>query len=155
MKFALSLPGLSGTPIDILAPSGIPSGGLSTTGQDAISLIINVLLIVAILLSLTFIIWGGIRWMTSRGKKEELEKAKTTLIYAIVGLAVAFLAFLIIGVIQYFFNVSLLVPWPGACRYAANSSNCTACYTKTYYDCNTVNHIDTLDSSCSWLCKPH
>lgn len=101
--FALSI---GGTTIPTI--SGIPSGGLFFTGQNVIGLIINALLVITILLSLFFFVWGGIRWTISGGKKEELQKVHTTLIYAIVGLVIAFLAFFIIGVIQYFFGVTLL-----------------------------------------------
>ena len=39
------------------------------------------------------IIWGGIRYATSAGNSSSVTTAKNTILYAIVGLVIAFLAF--------------------------------------------------------------
>lgn len=39
-----------------------------------------------------FIIWGGVRYATSGGDSDKVKKAKNTLLYAIIGLAIAILA---------------------------------------------------------------
>jgi hypothetical protein len=47
-----------------------------------------------------FIIFGGIRYATSGGDSEKVKKAKDTLLYAIIGLAVALLASLIVSLLM-------------------------------------------------------
>lgn len=112
---ALSIPGIGGTPsltpqvtIKIQAPTGIPTGGLFTTGQNVIATGLNVLFVTAIVLSIASFIWGGISWTTSGGKKEQLEKARLRLTYGVVGLTLVFLSFLIIQFIGDFFGVKLV-----------------------------------------------
>ena len=46
-----------------------------------------------------FIIWGGIRYATSGGDAEKVKKAKNTLLYALIGLAVALLAGVIVSLV--------------------------------------------------------
>lgn len=72
-----------------------------------ISKIIVVLLIVAVVIAVFFLIWGGIKWITSGGDKQGVESARNHIIAAIVGLIVAFLAFLIINIIGGLFGISL------------------------------------------------
>lgn len=111
-EFALSIPGSKGTPVQIQPPSSIPSGGLEKggAGQRAIQLGIEVLLIAALLISLFMLIWGGIRFMTSGGNKQELDLARKSLVFSVIGLVIVFLSFLIINVISTFFSIS----WIGA-----------------------------------------
>ncbi len=77
--------------VDAAQGDGVPTelfgnGGLVTT-------ITNVLLFVAGALAVIMIIWGGIRYATSAGNSSSVTAAKNTVLYAIVGLIVAFLAF--------------------------------------------------------------
>lgn len=50
-------------------------------------------LIAASVLSLIFIIWGGISFILSAGNEESIKKAMQTIRYSIIGLIVTFLAF--------------------------------------------------------------
>lgn len=109
-EFALSIPGAQGVPVQIQPPQNVPSGGLSTGGGQMIQLFISVLIIAAILLSLFMLIWGGIRFMTSGGNKQELDLAKKTLVFSVIGLLFVLLSFLIINIIGTFFGIS----WIGA-----------------------------------------
>lgn len=61
-------------------------GGVLTT-------ITNVLLFIIGALAVIMIIWGGIRYTTSAGNASSVTAAKNTILYAIVGLIIAFLAF--------------------------------------------------------------
>ncbi len=105
---AISVPGENGTPIQIQAPSGIPSGGLGTDGASLIGLIVSILLIATVLFALGFIVWGGIMWTTSGGDKQKVMSARKMIIFSVVGLLVAFLAFFIIGIFGSFFNLQLI-----------------------------------------------
>ncbi|MBP9718939.1 MAG: hypothetical protein KBD46_00555 [Candidatus Levybacteria bacterium] len=76
-------------------------------GGNIIQLFINLLLLSATILTLFFLIWGGIDWIMSGGDKEGLAKAKAKITYAIIGLIIAVLSFAIINIIGTFFAVDL------------------------------------------------
>jgi len=58
-----------------------------------ITSITNVLLFLAGALAVIMIIFGGLRYVTSGGNSSSVTAAKNTILYAIVGLIIAFLAF--------------------------------------------------------------
>lgn len=58
-----------------------------------IATLIALSLIVAAILSLVYIIIGGISFILSAGNEEKIRKAVHTVRYSIIGLAVSFLAF--------------------------------------------------------------
>jgi len=68
---------------------------------------VTFVLIVAVLIALFFLIFGGIRWITSGGDKAKVESARGTIIAAIIGLVIAFLAFFILSLALSFFGLSL------------------------------------------------
>lgn len=68
---------------------------------------VTFILIVAVLIALFFLIFGGIRWITSGGDKGKVESARGTIIAAIIGLVIAFLAFFILSLALSFFGLSL------------------------------------------------
>lgn len=59
--------------------------------------VINVLLFVVGIISVVMIIIGGIMYATSAGDAGAVTKAKNTILYAVIGLVVAFLAFAIVN----------------------------------------------------------
>lgn len=66
-----------------------PFAGTSGSGlMTAIRTIINVLLIFASLVAVIMIIYGGVRYMISRGDEDEAAAAKNTILYAVIGLIV-------------------------------------------------------------------
>jgi len=70
----------------------------SLFGQGSIfTTIVNVLLFVIGALSVVMLIWGGIRYTTSGGNSSSVTAAKNTIMYAIIGLVVAFLAYAIVN----------------------------------------------------------
>lgn len=44
-------------------------------------------------LALLMFIWGGLIWMTSQGEKTKIEKGQKTLSWAVIGLAILFVAY--------------------------------------------------------------
>lgn len=66
------------------------AGGIFTT-------IVNTLLFVIGAVSVIMLIWGGIRYTTSAGNSASVTSAKNTIMYAIIGLVIAFLAYAIIN----------------------------------------------------------
>lgn len=65
--------------------------------SDIIITVVNVLLYVVGVLSVLMIIVGGIMYAVSAGDSGTVTRAKNTLLYAIVGLAVAFFAYAIVN----------------------------------------------------------
>jgi hypothetical protein len=57
-------------------------------------------------LSLIYIVIAGMQWITSGGDKTKLDAARKKLTYAIIGLVVAFMSFLIVSVLGYVFGVN-------------------------------------------------
>lgn len=63
--------------------------------------VVNWLLILSGTVALVFVILSGISFITSGGDQKKIDQAKKTLTYAIIGLLVIFLSFLIIKIIAY------------------------------------------------------
>lgn len=68
--------------------------------------IITVAFIIATVIALAFLIYGGIRWITSGGDKTGVETARNTIVAALVGLVIVFLAYFLIRIIFTFFGLS-------------------------------------------------
>jgi len=66
------------------------NGGFVTT-------VINVLLFVIGILCVVMIVFGGIRYTMSTGDKGRVDSAKNTIIYAVVGLVVAMIAYALVN----------------------------------------------------------
>lgn len=107
-ELALTIP----TYGQIQVPSGVPTGGLYTTGETILQNSMTILLIFVMLFALIFLILGGIQWSMSGGDKEAVQKARNKIVYALVGLVLALLALFIINFIGGIFGVDLLRPPP-------------------------------------------
>lgn len=101
-KLALSIPGYG----KITAPPEIERIPVLPYGTNLVAFAVEVLIALLILLSLATLIWGGFMWIMSGGNKQELEKARQTLVFAIAGLVVAFLAIAMVNVIGDFFGIT-------------------------------------------------
>lgn len=102
-KLALTI---DGKPIPV--PSGVPTGGLFTTGENIIRALIGLAFVVAILMALAFLILGAIKVITAGGDQKQWTAAKQQILFAIIGLVIVFVAFLIVSIIGNFFGVRLL-----------------------------------------------
>ncbi|SRR5258706_14976076 len=76
-------------------------------GGYIIGKIITIIVLFAVLTSVVTIIIGGWKWIRSQGEPKRIEEARQTIIYAFVGMLVAFLSFFIIRYIFTFFNVKI------------------------------------------------
>ena len=74
------------------------------TNPNLFGNIVQFLIIIAIVVSIIFVIWGGIKWTTSGGDKEKVGQARATITGAIIGLIIALLAFTIISYVVYLFT---------------------------------------------------
>ena len=59
--------------------------------------IINIMLFIVGILAVIMLIFGGIRYVTSTGDQTRVTGAKNTIMYAIIGLVVAILAYAIVN----------------------------------------------------------
>jgi hypothetical protein len=94
-------------PVKIFAISAIEAGVLSAKSDSQpadiiganglLTTISNTLLFAIGALSVLMIIVGGIRYVISGGKEANVTKAKNTVLYAIIGLIIAILAYAIIN----------------------------------------------------------
>lgn len=65
--------------------------------QNGIKTVVNVLLFVLGAIAVIMIIIGGIRYTTSNGDSSSIKGAKDTILYAVIGLIVAILAYAIVN----------------------------------------------------------
>lgn len=102
---SLTIPGSNG-PVEIEAPANIPTGGLEGDGGTIIGLVLTWLLIATVVITLLFLLYGGLNWIMSEGDKTKVESARRTIIYAIIGLFVAFLSFFVISFVGSMLGVN-------------------------------------------------
>ena len=75
--------------------------------SNVISNVVILLLIIAIVVAIFFLIWGGIKWILSGGDKTNVEAARNHIVAALVGLAVAFLAFFLLTFVLRLFGINI------------------------------------------------
>lgn len=85
--------------IDLTTPGKY--AGTAINANDLVRFIINGLIVVGIVLSLIFLIWGGLRWIMSGGDKAKVDTARGTIVAAIVGLIIVILAWVIINTVLF------------------------------------------------------
>jgi ABC-type Fe3+ transport system permease subunit len=73
-------------------------------GGGAIGAFIQLLLVIAILICLFYLIYGGVRYIMSGGDKGKVDQARSTLVAALVGLIIACAAFFIVNLVLSFFT---------------------------------------------------
>lgn len=113
--------GLSAVTVPVLSPSAVLAAsatdkikeGVNKVGgdenktslEDQIKTITNVLLFIIGAIAVIMIIIGGIRYVTSNGDASQTKAAKDTIMYAVIGVVVAILAYAIVNfVIEAFAN---------------------------------------------------
>jgi len=105
-------PCAGGNSVNLLCKINVSNPG------GVVGAIISFVLFLAVFIAFIFLVIGGLRWITSGGDKSAVESARNTIIAAIIGLVVAFLAYLIITLILGFlgltFETLTLPKLPGA-----------------------------------------
>jgi TRAP-type C4-dicarboxylate transport system permease small subunit len=98
-------------PATVYAKNICPSGQFSNLcnlqpdkAGNIVGAVVQILLIIAIILSLFYLIWGGVRYIMSGGDKGKADQARHTLTAAIVGLVISLLAFFFVSMILQFFT---------------------------------------------------
>jgi hypothetical protein len=85
----------------ILTGAGETGNCDSTSISKLIKDVVNILSIVVGIVAVVMVIYGGFRYVTSAGDGGRVASAKSTIIYALIGLAIAALSQLIV---RYVFN---------------------------------------------------
>ena len=67
--------------------------------------IVGFVVVLAVVIALLYLLYGGIKWITSRGEKEQVEAARSHIMAAIVGLIVVFLAIFILSIVLAAFGI--------------------------------------------------
>ncbi|MCL4390155.1 MAG: hypothetical protein M1484_02640 [Patescibacteria group bacterium] len=89
-----------------------PSLGLRFFTDNLTSFLISGALFLLVVLSLLILLIGGVMWITAGGNKEGMAKARSTITYALIGLALGFASFIILSVLSAFFGQNII--WTGA-----------------------------------------
>lgn len=102
----LAAGGLS-LPVQAEAPGGLDDAMEKTQNDDMptelfddggiVTTVINTMLFIVGILAVIMIIYAGIRYTTAHGDKGQVESAKNTLMYSIVGLVVAIVAYAVVN----------------------------------------------------------
>jgi len=61
--------------------------------------------VLTVIIALLYLIYGGVKWITSKGDKTEVEAARNHIIAAIVGLIVVILAVFIVSIVLAAFGI--------------------------------------------------
>lgn len=69
---------------------------------------ITIVFIIAAILVLIMLIWGGIEWVVSGGDKEKVANARKRIVASLVGMAVIALAFVIVTVVGQVLGFNVL-----------------------------------------------
>ena len=109
MQLALTLPGFNGSPSITISPPNTVACGTSSCTNVTTGLI-NLMFLIAIILCLAYLLWGGIDWISSGGDKTKFSKARLKLIYAIIGLIVVFFAYPLVNFIGALLGLPLTNP---------------------------------------------
>ena len=91
-KFISGLIGLVILSLPVVTLAQNNAVNIPTTLQDAVGRIVGPLFLVLVAISIIFIIFAAYTFVTSGGDPGKTETARATLIYAIIGIVVAFLA---------------------------------------------------------------
>ena len=75
------------------------AGCMATSGnvENKVVNVINIFLYVVGFVAVVMIIYGGFLYMTSQGDAGKVQKAKNTILYSVLGLAISVLAYVIVG----------------------------------------------------------
>ena len=74
-----------GMPAELVGPDGV------------FTEISNTILYIVGIISVVMLVWGGLRYILSGGDNKKITDAKNTILYAIIGLIIAVLAFAIVN----------------------------------------------------------
>ena len=99
--------GASLNPCDSMAGIGKIVCNFSSKGfGSVIQSIVVFIVVLAVIVALLYLLYGGIKWITSKGEKTEVEAARNHITAAITGLIIVILAVFILNLILAAFGIS-------------------------------------------------
>jgi len=69
--------------------------------------LVSAAMVLAALVALGFLIYGGVKWIISEGDKTAIDNARQTIIGAVIGLVIVLLSYLILSVVLKVFGIDL------------------------------------------------
>lgn len=90
-KLALTLPGYG----SIDNPPGLIFSGAQGNLSAIISSLITIAIYVAGFLAFYYLVWGAFQYMAASGNKEQLQKARARITWALIGLIIVVMSYLI------------------------------------------------------------
>lgn len=95
LLFAVLLPlsADAAVPNAVIAPTNVGGAFTNTSFMGVVQNIANFVIAFITILGIIFIIWGAIQYVTSGGDEASIERAKNTIVYALVGLFIAAMAY--------------------------------------------------------------
>ena len=92
--------------VDFANPTINPIARYSTIGSFT-NLFVPLMMIVAGFATLSMLLYGAYMFLTSEGNADKLKKAQSTLLYAVLGLLLVVMAFVITKIIGFLFKVQM------------------------------------------------
>lgn len=88
------------TPVPVVqVPLNPPAGSIGNISiQSLPQFIISLLFVLGIIFAVSYLIYGGIRWILSKGDKTKVEEARSHIVSAIVGVVIVAAAFFFINI---------------------------------------------------------
>lgn len=80
------------------------------TGANAgqfIGNLVTAAMVIAAIVALAFLIYGGVKWIMSEGDKTAIENARQTIVGAVIGLVIILLSYLILSIVLKVFGIEL------------------------------------------------
>lgn len=93
----VALADAAGDITDGISDVGGNEGGNAISLGDRIQTIVNILLYILGAIAVVMIVIGGIRYATSNGDSSAIKGAKDTILYSVIGLIVAIMAYAIVN----------------------------------------------------------
>jgi len=69
--------------------------------------LVTAAMILAALVALGFLIYGGVKWIMSEGDKTAIDNARQTIVGAVIGLVIVFVSYLILSIVLKVFGITL------------------------------------------------
>jgi len=91
-------------------PGSPPWSTLCTFAQNPGNLIrglVIAIFVIAAVVALFYLLYGGIRWIISEGDKSKVQEARNHIIAAVIGLIIVFLSFFVLNIILNLFGINL------------------------------------------------
>ena len=91
--------------VGISCPTGAFSSLCNLSAQSVVSGLMSLLFISALIIAFIWLVLGGIKWIISGGDKANVTAAREQVTQAIIGLAVVFLAWVLITIVAQLFGI--------------------------------------------------